>query len=427
MLKGSSKIAPEPSSDAAPSTSSAAAPAAAPAPAPAAATKSEQQRAKSKLLQRLDDMHREIEMLRDGAFGASWAEGFNAVAMHHAALSGDPSFVRDLLKDPLHKNCLERRDGAGWLPIHYAACVGLRRVFSLIARATPPPDGAYERVLDDLSKIVAHAVAVAPPPPPPDDAADADAVAEPPPPIDPADVPGVWMQLRWTAHDFARLKPPLLELDIIHLHASEKAAALKRKGGRLLADASLNVAASAIHAALANDGAADGLIGPRRASSGLPTLPSPWAGALGHITAPPRLRLSGLSAVGLSASANGGGSGLQRFAVFEARVVGSGDDAPPLRTGGTRVAAAPLPTAWSQAALVCELPAPLVLPLRVRLEVSEENAGRGANRARLARGVAPTRRSSRARNASAPSPATSPVRRRTVAAATSASHFRTKC
>ena len=370
MLKGSSKIAPEPSSDAAPSTS---APSAAPAAAPAAATKSEQQRAKSKLLQRLDDMHREIEMLRDGAFGASWAEGFNAVAMHHAALSGDPNFVRDLLKDPLHKNCLERRDGAGWLPIHYAACVGLRRVFSLIARATPPPDGAYERVLDDLSKIVAHAVALAPPPPP-DDAADADAVAEPPPPIDPADVPGVWMQLRWTAHDFARLKPPLLELDIIHLHASEKAAALKRKGGRLLADASLNVAASAIHAALANDGAADGLIGPRRASSGLPTLPSPWAGALGHITAPPRLRLSGLSAVGLSASANGGGSGLQRFAVFEARVVGSGDDAPPLRTGGTRVAAAPLPTAWSQAALVCELPAPLVLPLRVRLEVSEENA-----------------------------------------------------
>ena len=62
-------------------------------------------------------MHREIEMLRDGAFGASWAEGFNAVAMHHAALSGDPNFVRDLLKDPLHKNCLERRDGAGWLPI----------------------------------------------------------------------------------------------------------------------------------------------------------------------------------------------------------------------------------------------------------------------------------------------------------------------
>ena len=157
MLKGSSKIAPEPSSDAAPSTSSAAAPSAAPAAAPAAATKSEQQRAKSKLLQRLDDMHREIEMLRDGAFGASWAEGFNAVAMHHAALSGDPNFVRDLLKDPLHKNCLERRDGAGWLPIHYAACVGLRRVFSLIARATPPPDGAYERVLDDLSKIVAHA------------------------------------------------------------------------------------------------------------------------------------------------------------------------------------------------------------------------------------------------------------------------------
>ena len=50
-------------------------------------------------------------------FGASWAEGFNAVAMHHAALSGDPNFVRDLLKDPLHKNCLERRDGAGWLPI----------------------------------------------------------------------------------------------------------------------------------------------------------------------------------------------------------------------------------------------------------------------------------------------------------------------
>ena len=130
MLKGSSKIAPEPSSDAAPSTSSAAAPSAAPAAAPAAATKSEQQRAKSKLLQRLDDMHREIEMLRDGAFGASWAEGFNAVAMHHAALSGDPNFVRDLLKDPLHKNCLERRDGAGWLPIHYAACVGLRRVFS---------------------------------------------------------------------------------------------------------------------------------------------------------------------------------------------------------------------------------------------------------------------------------------------------------
>ena len=171
MLKGSSKIAPEPSSDAAPSTSSAAAPSAAPAAAPAAATKSEQQRAKSKLLQRLDDMHREIEMLRDGAFGASWAEGFNAVAMHHAALSGDPNFVRDLLKDPLHKNCLERRDGAGWLPIHYAACVGLRRVFSLIARATPPPDGAYERVLDDLSKIVAHAVAVAPPPPPPPDGA----------------------------------------------------------------------------------------------------------------------------------------------------------------------------------------------------------------------------------------------------------------